>query len=91
MAETHAMMQLSKGAANAVMLLAMTFCIWSRFVLHVKGQSPPLDGPGLQPGVHEPAAGHAPPHTALHEHPAHKPNNSRQRCTRKVGSERNMQ
>lgn len=74
----HAAMQLS----TRITLLAMTCWIRARYVLAVKGQSPPLAAPGLQPGVHEPAAGHAPPHIVLHEPPAHTPNMSRQRGVR---------
>ena len=60
----------------------MTWCIRASYVLEVKVQSPPLAAPGLQPGVHEPAAGHAPPHTVLREPPAHTPNISRHRSSR---------
>ena len=38
--------------------------------LSLQGRSPPLAAPDLQPGVHAPAAGPAPPHTELHEPPA---------------------
>lgn len=75
----HAGMQLSKSAAQAVVLLAMTCCTRARYVLEVKGHSPPLAVPGLQPGVHEPVAGLALPHTVLHEPPGMTHNISMQR------------
>ena len=78
-AQTHAGMQLSKGAACAFILLAMTYCGRTRYVLEVERQSPPLAAPHLQPGMHEPVPGHALPHIVLREPPAATRNISKQR------------